>query len=39
VVSEDGGFKAEKGTVLTEELIAQAAEHDALLLLTINIEV
>jgi len=39
VESEDKEFKAEKGTVLTREIIVAAAEHDAILLLTINVEV
>ena len=39
VESEDGEFKAAKGTVLTREIIVKAAEHDAILLLTINVEV
>lgn len=39
VESEDGQFKVAEGTVLTEELIAEAEKHDALLLLTINVEV
>lgn len=39
VVSEDGAFKASKGTVITKELIEEAKEYDALLLLTISIDV
>jgi len=39
VASEDGEFKALKGVVLTREIIVEAAEHDAILQLTINVEV
>jgi len=39
VQSEDGQFSASQGTVLTREIIINAAEHDAILLLTINVEV
>ncbi|MCL2806698.1 MAG: hypothetical protein FWD27_00820 [Coriobacteriia bacterium] len=39
VESENGVFKVSKGTVLTKEIILEAAEHDAVLLLTINAEV
>lgn len=39
IESEDGEFKISKGTVLTEELVKEAIDHDALLLLTINVEV
>lgn len=39
VESEDKGFKALQGTVLTREIIVEAAKHDAVLLLTINVEV
>jgi sporulation protein YlmC with PRC-barrel domain len=39
VESEDGLFKAVKGSVLTRQTILEAAKHDAILLLTINVEV
>ena len=39
VESEDGQFKVSKGTELTREHILQAADHDAILLLTINVAV
>ena len=37
ITSEDGEFFITKGTVLTEELIEEAAKHDALLRLTMGI--
>lgn len=37
VVSEDGAFVAEAGTLLTEEVLGEASKHDALLLLTLNV--
>jgi|GEM_PF-6674011 len=37
VTSDDGAFTAEEGTVLTEDILAEAARHDALLTLTLNI--
>ena len=39
VVSADGTFIARKGTVLTDELLLEAQKHDALVLLTISINV
>jgi len=39
VESEDGEFKAAKDTVLTLEIIEDAVAHDALLLLTVNVDV
>lgn len=38
VESKDGEFKVTKGTKLTEELVAEAQKHDALLLLTMSVE-
>lgn len=38
VESKDGLFKIEKNTKLTKELIEKAAEHNALLLLTMSVE-
>ena len=38
VESDDGQFRAAKGTELTREIIVDAANHDAILLLTINVE-
>ncbi|MEL7610230.1 MAG: PRC-barrel domain-containing protein [Bacillota bacterium] len=37
VESEDGLFVAEEGTLLTAELLQEAAAHDALLMLTLNV--
>ena len=37
VVSEDGAFVAEVGTVLTEDILREANLHDALLTLTLNV--
>lgn len=39
IASDDGKFKLKKGTILTPELVKEAEEHDALLLLTINVDV
>ncbi|MDR3136985.1 MAG: hypothetical protein LBU07_06235 [Coriobacteriales bacterium] len=39
VVSDDGAFKVSKGTVLTQGLVDEAKKHDALLLLTVSIDV
>lgn len=39
VESENGKFQALKGTVLTYEMVRDAAKHDAVLLLTVNVEV
>ena len=39
VASDDGIFMAPKGTVLTREIIVEASAHDAILLLTINVDV
>ncbi|MDR1358092.1 MAG: hypothetical protein LBJ48_01870 [Coriobacteriales bacterium] len=39
IETEDGEFKVLRGTILTQELIEEAAEHNALLLLTINVDV
>lgn len=38
VTSEDGAFKVAAGTVLSKELVDKAAEHGALLLLTLSVE-
>lgn len=38
VTSADGAFTAAKGTVLTRELVEDAAAHDALLLLTMSVD-
>lgn len=38
VESKDGQFKVAKGTKLTKELVDEAQEHDALLLLTMSVE-
>jgi sporulation protein YlmC with PRC-barrel domain len=38
VVSEDGVFRVAKGTVLTEAIIAEARQHDALLALTMCVD-
>ncbi len=37
VVSEDGAFVAEAGTLLTEDILREANLHDALLTLTLNV--
>lgn len=37
VKSEDGEFLVEEGSIITDEIFAQAAKHDALLLLTLSI--
>jgi hypothetical protein len=37
VTSDDGGFKVEKGAVLTDEILDEATKHDALLILTLNV--
>ncbi|MEG2202518.1 MAG: PRC-barrel domain-containing protein [Christensenellaceae bacterium] len=37
VISEDGEFKADSGTVLTEEILDAADKHDAVLALTLNV--
>ena len=39
VVSADGRFELAKGETITEEILARAQEHDALLLLTLGVEV
>ncbi|MDR0500119.1 MAG: hypothetical protein LBG97_02570 [Coriobacteriales bacterium] len=39
VQSEDGLFSVSKGTTLTEAIVKEAEEHDALLLLAVNVEV
>jgi hypothetical protein len=39
VTSDDGEFFVAKGTVLTKELVETAQKHDALLLLTMSVEV
>ena len=38
VVSEDGAFRCTKGTKITQDIIAQAREHDALLALAMSVE-
>jgi len=38
VESEDGAFSASKGDVLTEEILDEAAAHDALLLLLMGVD-
>lgn len=35
--SEDGAFTVEAGTLLTEDVLKEAAKHDALLTLTLNV--
>lgn len=37
VLSDDGLFRVEEGTVLTEEIIEQAEQHDAILTLTLSV--
>lgn len=39
VTSEDGAFSVSKGTVITEKLLAQAQEHDAVMLLTMSVDI
>ena len=38
VVSEDGVFRCTKGTKITQDIVAQAREHDALLALAMSVE-
>ncbi len=38
VVSEDGAFRCTKGTKITQEVVARAREHDALLALAMSVE-
>lgn len=39
VVSEDGQFKLSKGSTITVENLCAAHRHDALLLLTMNVDI
>ncbi|WP_139651492.1 hypothetical protein [Raoultibacter phocaeensis] len=39
IVSKDGKFKLSKGSVITEDVLAEAQEHEAVLLLTMSVDV
>ena len=39
VISADGTFVVKRGTILTDELLAEAKRHDALVLLTISVDI